>query len=126
MANGMYNFPNLYGTQQPMFPQPNGNVYVISNSLEVANVPAGAGITAALCQSENLLYLKTVQNGVPTFLAYKLVPYTDSPKMVKQESDLETRLAAIEKQLAALIGGKRNDESISNVPTATASPTGWD
>ena len=46
--------------------------------------------------------------------------------MIKQESDLETRLAAIEKQLAALIGGKRNDESISNVPTATTSPTGWD
>ena len=46
--------------------------------------------------------------------------------MIKQESDLETRLAAIEKQLAALIGGKRNDESISNIPTATASPTGWD
>lgn len=46
-----------------MFPQPNGNVYLIQNSLEVANVPAGAGITIALCMAENLMYLKTIQNG---------------------------------------------------------------
>ena len=49
MANNMYGIPNFYGASQPMFPQPNGNIYVISNSLEVANVPAGAGITAAIC-----------------------------------------------------------------------------
>ena len=127
MANNIYGIPNFYGSQQPMFPQPNGNIYIISNSLEVANVPAGAGITAAICQAENLLYLKTVQNGVPTFLAYKLSPYTDSPKMTPVESETEQRLAAIEKQLAALltkIGGKRNDEStipVSNAPATTQS-----
>jgi len=43
-----------------MFPQPQGNVYVIQNSLEVANIPAGAGITAALCLQENLLYMKSM------------------------------------------------------------------
>ena len=123
MANNIYGIPNFYGSQQPMFPQPNGNIYVISNSLEVANVPAGAGITAAICQAENLLYLKTVQNGVPTFLAYKLSPYTDSPKMTPVENETEQRLAAIEKQLAALltkIGGKRNDESTVPIPNAPA------
>ena len=123
MANNIYGVPNFYGSQQPMFPQPNGNIYVISNSLEVANVPAGAGITAALCQSESLLYLKTVQNGVPTFLAYKLSPYTDSPKMTHAENETEQRLAAIEKQLAALvskIGGKHNDELPISVPSAPA------
>lgn len=126
--------PNYYGTQQPMFPQPNGNVYVISNSLEVANVPAGAGLTAAICQAENLLYLKTVQNGVPTFLAYKLSPYTDSPKTVlhQETSDNEVRLAAMEKQIAAILtmlGGKRNDESTVPVSipttTATAQSSDW-
>lgn len=128
MANNIYGIPNFYGQQQPMFPQPNGNIYVISNSLEVANVPAGAGITAAICQAENLLYLKTVQNGVPTFLAYKLSPYTDSPKMSHVENETEQRLTAIEKQLAALltkIGGKRNDEQstvpVSNAPAAQSS-----
>lgn len=125
MANNIYGVPNFYGSQQPMFPQPNGNIYVISNSLEVANVPAGAGITAALCQSESLLYLKTVQNGVPTFLAYKLAPYTESPKMQSQENDIEIRLAALEKQISTLLialGGKRNDEQSTTTTTTNAAP----
>ena len=133
MANSIYGVPNFYGSQQPMFPQPNGNIYVISNSLEVANVPAGAGITAALCQSESLLYLKTVQNGVPTFLAYKLSPYTESPKMQPQENDIEIRLAALEKQISTLLialGGKRNDESVQQSTTVSnaapaANSTDW-
>lgn len=123
MANNFYNVPGFYGSQQPMFPQPNGNIYVISNSLEVANVPAGAGITAALCQSEGLLYLKTVQNGVPTFLAYKLTPYTESPKMQSQENENEVRLAALEKQITTiltLLGGKRNDEQSTLTTAANA------
>ena len=125
MANNIYGVPNFYGSQQPMFPQPNGNIYLISNSLEVANVPAGAGITAALCQSEGLLYLKTVQNGVPTFLAYKLTPYTESPKMQQQENDVETRLAMLEKQISTLLialGGKRNDEQPIPATTTNAAP----
>ena len=125
MANNIYGVPNFYGSQQPMFPQPNGNIYVISNSLEVANVPAGAGITAALCQSEGLLYLKTVQNGVPTFLAYKLTPYTESPKMTTQVNDLEIRLATLENQLSTLLialGGKRNDEQPIPATTTNAAP----
>ena len=127
MANNIYGVPNFYSSQQPMFPQPNGNIYVISNSLEVANVPAGAGITAALCQSESLLYLKTVQNGVPTFLAYKLTPYTESPRMQPQENDVEIRLAALEKQISTLLialGGKRNDEQ--SIPTNAAPATAND
>ena len=125
MANNIYGVPNFYGSQQPMFPQPNGNIYVISNSLEVANVPAGAGITAALCQSESLLYLKTVQNGVPTFLAYKLTPYTESPRMQPQENDIEIRLAALEKQISTLLialGGKRNDEQPTPTTATNAAP----
>ena len=119
--NSIYNIPNFYNSQQPMFPQPNGNIYVISNSLEVANVPAGAGITAALCTNENLLYLKTIQNGTPTFLAYKLSPYTESPKMQPQEDEVENRLTLIEKQLTTLLtalGGKKNDEQSSTTSTS--------
>lgn len=119
--NSIYNIPNFYNSQQPMFPQPNGNIYVISNSLEVANVPAGAGITAALCTNESLLYLKTIQNGTPTFLAYKLSPYTESPKMQPQEDEVEKRLTLIEKQLTTLLtalGGKKNDEQSSTTSTS--------
>lgn len=118
MAYNFYNPQGYMGQTQPMFPQPNGNVYLITNSLEVANVPAGAGVTAALCSSENLLYLKTVQNGVPTFLAYKLIPYTDSPKMNQKENDIDSRISSIEKQLQIITnmlnGGKNNDEQQQN------------
>ena len=121
---------NPYYQSQPMFPQPNGNIYMIQNSLEVANVPAGAGVTAALCTSESLLYLKSMQNGVPTFLAYKLTPYTEGPKQlaIQTESDLESRLTALEKQITTILtvlGGKRNDEPISTTPTAATTSTDW-
>lgn len=73
-----YNIP--YGHTTPYqatsyFPQPQGNVYMINNSLEVANVPMGSGVSIALCPSENLMYLKTLQNGAPTLMAYTINAY---------------------------------------------------
>lgn len=115
----MYN--NNYA---PMFPQPNGNVYVIQNSLEVANIPAGAGVTAAICLSENLIYLKTIQNGVPTFLAYRLTPYSEAPKAQTAAPTVEERLAALEQKFEK-IGGKRNDGKHNDVPAAAANEP-WD
>lgn len=61
---------------QPLFPQPQGNVYNINSTLEVANVPVGAGISIALCLPENVMYIKTMQNGNPLFYPYKIVPFT--------------------------------------------------
>lgn len=63
---------------QQLFPQPQGNVYTINNSLEVANVPMSSGLSVALCLSEGLLYLKSMQNGNPMFMAYKITPYDNN------------------------------------------------
>jgi hypothetical protein len=65
-----------YQTQvsQPIFPQPSGNIYFINNSLEVANIPVGVGTSAVLCLPENLIYLKSMQNGMPMLLGYKISP----------------------------------------------------
>lgn len=63
---------------QQLFPQPQGNVYTINNSLEVANVPMSGGLSVALCLSEGLLYLKSMQNGNPMFMAYKITPYDNN------------------------------------------------
>ena len=135
-----YNFGNQYfgnSSQAPMFPQPNGNVYLIQNSLEVANVPAGAGITIALCMAENLMYLKTIQNGQPTFLAFRISPYTDAPRQTtppqtSNEVTLENRVAVLEKQLSTLMGGNKNvqqssanDASIST-KSANTDANKWD
>lgn len=62
---------------QPLFPQPQGNVYQINSTLEVANVPVGAGISIALCLPENVMYIKTMQNGNPLFYPYKIEPLTE-------------------------------------------------
>ena len=62
---------------QPLFPQPQGNVYYINSTLEVANVPVGAGVSLALCLPENVMYIKTMQNGNPLFYPYKIVPFNN-------------------------------------------------
>lgn len=62
-------------TPAQLFPQPQGNVYIINNSLEVANIPIGAGLSFAYCANEGLLYIKALQNGNPIFLTYRMTPY---------------------------------------------------
>ena len=72
---------------QPLFPQPQGNVYTINSTLEVANVPVGAGISVALCLQEGYMYIKTMQNGNPLFWAYKITPY-DTSKPAQEQKDI--------------------------------------
>lgn len=101
-----------------LFPQPQGSVYTINNSLEVANVPMGVGLSLALCPSESLLYIKTMQNGSPMFMAYKLMPYetpkekeTDTTNLLADYQSYKKRVEELEKQLSTLInkGGKLNE-----------------
>lgn len=74
---------------QPLFPQPQGNVYNINSTLEVANVPVGAGISIALCLPENVMFIKTMQNGNPLFYPYKILPFND-----EQEQKETSKVAA--------------------------------
>lgn len=76
---------------QPLFPQPQGNVYNINSTLEVANVPVGAGISVALCLNEGFMYIKTMQNGNPLFWAYKIEPYDASKSTNQTQTEKETK-----------------------------------
>jgi len=99
---------------QQFFPQPQGNIYLINNFLEMANVPTGVGISAALCLSEGVMYLKTMQNGQPMVVGYKISPFDkedNTPKeqqTAQQESnnpkleEYENRLKALEKEIEEL------------------------
>lgn len=79
--------PQMMGQSvQPLFPQPQGNVYNINSTLEVANVPVGAGMSIALCLPENVMYIKTMQNGNPLFYPYKIVPFTNTSTSVPEET----------------------------------------
>lgn len=76
---------------QQIFPQPSGSVYSISNNLEVANIPTGVGMSVALCFAENLMYIKTMQNGMPMLLGYKLSPleppHSPAPNVVTEKAE---------------------------------------
>lgn len=76
---------------QPLFPQPQGNVYNINSTLEVANVPVGAGISVALCLNEGFMYIKTMQNGNPLFWAYKIEPYDASKSANQAQTEKEAK-----------------------------------
>lgn len=122
-----YNYPNMTQPQnpqvynnaaqgqfqqnvQPLFPQPQGNVYNINSTLEVANVPVGAGISVALCLNEGFMYIKSMQNGNPLFWAYKITPYDNTnPVEEKVENPFEeqfknydTRFANLEQQVETI------------------------
>ena len=98
------------------FPQPQGSIYMIANSSDVANVPVGAGLSAAICLREGIIYLKTIQNGSPMLLGYKLAPLENGEQTNEAQAPKETcetdkkitailedyskRLETLEKQLA--------------------------
>ena len=70
--NQNQNYQPYQATQY--FPQPQGSIYMIANANDVANVPVGAGLSAAICLRDNVMYLKTIQNGSPMLLGYRLAP----------------------------------------------------
>lgn len=119
MANNYYTgpmFQNNPCSSQQFFPQPQGNVYLINNSLEVANVPMSGGISIALCTNENIMYLKSMQNGNPMFMAYRIIPYEEKkPTSNKDIASLEARVDTLEKTIASYeknntaSGGKLNE-----------------
>lgn len=93
---------------QPLFPQPQGNVYNINSTLEVANVPVGAGISVALCMPENTMFIKTMQNGNPMFYPYKIMPYANEAEQPTQsteqkvDNNLIEQLQTCNERIAAL------------------------
>ena len=79
--NGFIPYGNTQSYQATQyFPQPQGNVYLVNNSLEVANVPMGAGLSMVLCPSEGTMYLKTLQGGSPSLIVYSIAPYESKPE----------------------------------------------
>ena len=113
---GAQTMPQYYQQTPQLFPTPQGNVYFINNSLEIANIPMGTGFSAALCLSEKLLYLKTLQNGNPMLLVYNLEPYKNNEENNENDSielilkKYDERLSELEKRINKIInGGKLNE-----------------
>lgn len=83
------------------FPQPQGSIYMIANSTDVANVPVGVGLSAAICLREGVIYLKTIQNGSPMLLAYKLAPLENSEQAPETQASNET--CETDKKITAIL-----------------------
>lgn len=116
-----FNAPTSGNAQ--FFPQSQGGVYLINNSLEVANVPIGAGISVALCMNEGVMYIKGMQGGMPSLMPYKISPYethttqkdvpASAPKEKEKEqvlkelldtlSKMDQRITALEKKKESLV-----------------------
>ena len=103
---------------QQMFPQPQGSVYAINTPTEIGNVPIGStGLSVAICFNEQLMYIKSFQNGNPVIMAYRVLPYTREGNdtstqnaAAQPQDDMGQRLEKIEQTLKNLTenGGKFN------------------
>lgn len=125
MNNNYNQYSSNYSYQQAQyFPQPQGNAYIVDNSLEVANIPMGTGISVILCPSEGSMYLKAMQNGSPSISVYKISPFDNNQynKNENQNSDqnmqsiilkMEEKISKLEKTVDKLsknnIGGGLNE-----------------
>lgn len=125
MNNSYNQYSSNYSYQQAQyFPQPQGNAYIVDNSLEVANIPMGTGVSVILCPSEGSMYLKAMQNGSPSISVYKISPFDNNQynKNENQNNDqdiqsiilkMEEKISKLEKTVDKLsknnIGGGLNE-----------------
>lgn len=124
MNNPNYPFPvqqipgyNQLQQIQQMFPQPQGSVYAINSPLEIGNVPTGStGLSVAICLAENLMYIKSFQNGQPAIMVYRISPFSKEGKEAEPTApapvaanDVSARLSALEQKLDQLLSGGKFD-----------------
>ena len=108
---------NQFQQIQQMFPQPQGSVYTINTPLDIGNVPIGStGLSVALCLQENLMYIKSFQNGQPAIMVYRISPFQKEAKEVGSPAptpipadDVQNRLSSLEQKLDQLISGGKFD-----------------
>ena len=100
---------------QQMFPQPQGSVYAINSPLDIGNVPIGStGLSVAISLSDNLMYIKSFQNGQPIIMSYRITPFQKEEKkqeeeVPEKENELTSRLAALEEKINLLAKGGKFD-----------------
>ena len=88
---------NQFQSIQQMFPQPQGSVYSINTPLDIGNVPIGStGLSVALCLNEDLMYIKSFQNGNPVIMTYRIVPHNAESKSNNQVQNQTSQQTAPE------------------------------
>ena len=102
LPNNFNNYPFQKTNSSAFLLLPQGIVYFLNNSLELANIPVNAGISVAFCFPEEVCYIKTQQGGAPAVITYKLTQkqeeqVPDEKNLIQILGELEKRLANLEK-----------------------------
>ena len=101
------NFQNFQ--QNQFFIQPQGNLYMINNSNEINSVPVGLGVSAAICLSEGIIYLKTIQNGAPMIIGYKLNSLDENTNSkVSMDANTNQNSNSLETKITSILNGFEN------------------
>lgn len=125
MANYQYANPQMimqsqYQQIQSMFPQPQGSVYSINSPIEIGNVPIGStGLSVVLCLNEDVMYIKSFQNGAPVIMAYSVTPYQKDVAAApqskeKSSSNMEERLSKLETTISQLLKESKEIQQNAN------------
>lgn len=117
------NTQSYQGTQY--FPQPQGNVYLVNNSLEVSNIPMGAGLSMVLCPSEGTMYLKTLQGGAPSLIVYSIAPYEPKEEPQPQQPDYGAQIAELRAMVEALTKNKKGGSFNELIQPPTSTNADW-
>lgn len=103
MNNSYNQYSSNYSYQQAQyFPQPQGNAYIVDNSLEVANIPMGTGVSVILCPSEGSMYLKAMQNGSPSISVYKISPFDNNQYNKNENQNIQSIILKMEEKISKL------------------------
>lgn len=123
MSNN-YQFPSgqapIYSQMQQiqqMFPQPQGSVYSINSPIDIGNVPIGStGLSVAICLQDNLMYIKSFQNGQPAIMVYRISPFQKEGKEISPPvpaavaaNDVGVRLSSLEEKMEKILTGGKFD-----------------
>lgn len=139
MSNYMSYTQNQNQTYQPYqatqyFPQPQGSIYMIASSNDVANVPVGAGLSAAICLREGVMYLKTIQNGSPMLLGYRLSslegtdatqPQTAATPTCEVDKKIIATLESYDQRLKKIENMVLPQEAQTNIEKPKGGISGW-
>ena len=91
---------------QSFFPQAQGNVFMINSQSEINNIPISNGMSAAFFLSDGIVFLKTIQNGNPILIGYKLSPLEQfQPAAPQQNVDIAAAIDDLSKRLKNLEEG---------------------
>ena len=104
----------------PFFMQSQGAVFNINSSNEAQNIPAQVGlVNVGVCLRENTLYLKSIQNGAPVLMTYRISPIDENSQQDETNKKIATILEDYDVRL------KKIEQSLISKNETKGGPAQW-